>query len=1352
MSEAAGRGGTRSWRQAIGDLDAGRLIGLGCLLVAIGFNAFVLFPELVSRTPAVNDHVFHLLNLERAADALRHGQDPTDVWLPSVGQGYPVFHYYQHLPYLIPAMLVAVGLDPVAVLNTTGYILLCAFPVAMYWSVRRFGFSNLAAGTSALVAPVLSTDGLFGLDFASYVWAGHGLYTQAWGMVFLPLAVAQSHHAISQGRGYVGAVLLVGATTLSHLAYGYIAIGSLVVMALVVPRRDALWRRLQRGAIVGGASLLATSYFLVPLFLDRAYLNRSVWESAYKFDSFGAPTVLGWLFTGQLLDFGRLPVISILAGIGLAVSIWRWRDVRYRIPALIFGIWLLAYFGRPTWGFLLDLTPLSGDFFLHRLIGGVHLGAIYLAGIGLAAPMGWAIKRRRVPQLLAVTALGLLLMLPVFKDRIDYLHFNDRLMEETDAAVAAERLDIDGLLTELRSRPPGRVYAGLAGQWGRNYLVGGVPMYALLAADGYETLRLYHSWSLAADVAATFDERRPDEYDLFDIRYVVAPAERQLPDFVEPIGEFGRHRLYEVATTGFFDLVSSSVAFEGDRQAFFPAAAGWLNTTQVAAKEHPSVFLGDAPRDLDLTVLPLDSAGGYLAATRFPPQPDLGSVISESAEGDRYRATVDATTDALVLLKATFHPNLRATVDGEDTEARMLLPGYVGVPVPAGEHEVVVEYRPGELRHVLMLLGIVGVAGLGWLERRRPRWVRLSGHLRRRPAAVLARGGAWFARVSAAAMPLRRASKGTGWESDLPHDKLQEEPTPAGSVRAGSIGVARYGSRAAFGWLPYVGGVLAAALVAGLPLLRLQWMSGHDTLAYMPRNVEFFQSLAAGTWFPRWAPDLAFGHGEPTFNFNPPLVYYLTSAFHALGLDFVTASDLAMFALLPLAGIGIYLLACEFFGRQGGLVSAVAYLFAPYLLSRLYVSHALADYSAFAFMPFAFWGLYRYAMDGRYRFLIIGSLAGTLILLGSSMAAFMTFPALALLVLWLWFGHRRWEILARGAWCVALAVGMGAFFWLPSLAETGFVHIDRRIDRIPYVDHFLDWWQLVVSPWGYGLSVPGPNDGMSFAIGPLYLAAAVGALLLRRRIRQVSPAAGSLITFFLILLGLSAFMSTWTARPIWDALPALQQLQFPFRFLQLVALATAFLVGFPLLLLRGRRPLVLYGSTLALIGGLLFFGLPHATPEGHLALTDADFTPEKIAGNGVPATGREFEPIWVEEFPTTPAVAPTLTFVGGSGEVTGSDSTPTSQVFVVNVEENALVRSSTFYFPGWMLYVDDGSRAVAPSRPAGLMEFYLEPGRHVLLLTFEDTPVRTWSGVVSLVGAILLIVSSVGSRLRWPQT
>jgi hypothetical protein len=39
-------------------------------------------------------------------------------------------------------------------------------------------------------------------------------------------------------------------------------------------------------------------------------VNRSRWDPAYKFDSYGARVILNELFSGRLLDFGRFPVLS----------------------------------------------------------------------------------------------------------------------------------------------------------------------------------------------------------------------------------------------------------------------------------------------------------------------------------------------------------------------------------------------------------------------------------------------------------------------------------------------------------------------------------------------------------------------------------------------------------------------------------------------------------------------------------------------------------------------------------------------------------------------------------------------------------------------------------------------------------------------------------------------------------------------------------------------------------------------------------------------------------------------------------------------------------------------------------
>ncbi len=206
------------------------------LLLATAFNLYHLYPEVAIQAPMLNDGVLHLLAVQQTAAALAAGQNPTDFWLGAIGLGYPLFLHYQHLAYLPPALVYYLAGGALALpdlFHWTQYLLLSLFPLSIYWSLRRFGFARLPAALAGLLAPLLATDSLFGLDFASYVWGGSGLYTQLWGMVLLPPALAQGYHTLRSGRGTLWATMLLAATLLTHLVFGYIALISLGVLAVL---------------------------------------------------------------------------------------------------------------------------------------------------------------------------------------------------------------------------------------------------------------------------------------------------------------------------------------------------------------------------------------------------------------------------------------------------------------------------------------------------------------------------------------------------------------------------------------------------------------------------------------------------------------------------------------------------------------------------------------------------------------------------------------------------------------------------------------------------------------------------------------------------------------------------------------------------------------------------------------------------------------------------------------------------------------------------------------------------------------------------------------------------------------
>src|SRR5215210_6985622 len=213
--------------QYIGSIDRETLISRLLLLVAIAFNLYWLWPEVAIGVPQLNDGVLHQLVLGRTVVAPALGQSVTDHWLAPIGMGYPLFHYYQHLPYLPPALaeyfsvFVLQVVPPIAdLLSWTSYLLLCLFPVSIYWSVRRVGFERLAAAFAALAASLIATAGLYGFDYNTYTWGGTGLYTQLWGMLLLPPTLAQGYVILKTGRGYFWGVLLLAALLLSHLVLG----------------------------------------------------------------------------------------------------------------------------------------------------------------------------------------------------------------------------------------------------------------------------------------------------------------------------------------------------------------------------------------------------------------------------------------------------------------------------------------------------------------------------------------------------------------------------------------------------------------------------------------------------------------------------------------------------------------------------------------------------------------------------------------------------------------------------------------------------------------------------------------------------------------------------------------------------------------------------------------------------------------------------------------------------------------------------------------------------------------------------------------------------------------------------
>jgi len=732
------------------------------LIVAAGFNFIYLYSGFSVNVSAGSDMVLHTLISESFVEALKTGQNVTDPWQASMGMGHPMFHYYQHLPHVIVGLVHVLTFEVFSVaeiVNWTTYLLLGIFPLSIYWSLRRFEFDQLIAAMGGLVASLIVTNGIAGFGYGSYIVGGLGIYTQLWAMVLMPLALASGYRVIQEGRGYFWAVLLLAVTLMSHLLYGYMAFLTLGVLTFIVPMRIKVpWnlsrqsgtraqrrsaRRSRRSPKTNATSseslvlvttsplvnilgrgrrlillflLVAavTSYFLVPFFLDLRFLNSSVLIDPLLYNSHGHSVVLNGLIEGNLFDFDRFPSLTILGFVGFGICLFRWRKKSFLIPVVVFLLWLLLFFGRPTWGSLLNLLPMSQDILMYRFIGGVHLGGIFLIAVALGASWRWAVSRANGWYTAAALVLTLLVLLPVYIERRSYLQENTATLEDCLRSEQSEEQDVRALFDELKQLPKGRVYAGRAhwsgNQWGTDYATGCTRMQSRAYTEGLDMMgSFYHTYSLTSDVLNEFDETKLEQYNLFNVRYVIAPEGQSFPDFGKPLKRFGRHRLYEVETTGYFDFVESDLAFAGSKIEFITAASSWLASRLPKVKQHPAISIGSRSEEI---WTPLLEAPGIMSKAEFFAVPDKGTVLSEEVGSQYFAADVTVEQESILMLKASYHPNWRATVDGIATDTIILMPSFVGIKLTPGDHQVRIEYQSRRLRTVLLVMGLLVLPGI----------------------------------------------------------------------------------------------------------------------------------------------------------------------------------------------------------------------------------------------------------------------------------------------------------------------------------------------------------------------------------------------------------------------------------------------------------------------------------------------------------------------------------------------------------------------------------------------------------------------------------------------------------------
>ena len=347
------------------------------------------------------------------------------------------------------------------------------------------------------------------------------------------------------------------------------------------------------------------------------------------------------------------------------------------------------------------------------------------------------------------------------------------------------------------------------------------------------------------------------------------------------------------------------------------------------------------------------------------------------------------------------------------------------------------------------------------------------------------------------------------------------------------------------------------------PLLSPGFFPMHDD-TQVARIFEMAKSLSDGMFPVRWVEDLGYGAGYPIFNFYSVLPYYAGGILTVLGISALESTKLVFIIALVGSGVSMFFLVKELFGKLGGLVAAIIYLYFPYHAVNVYVRGDLAEATAFAFLPLVFLSLFKIHQSNTFskNYVVLGSLSIAAVILSHNLSSFMLFIFIGIFILAsLILTKNKNNLLSYGL-ILTLAFLLSAFYSIPAILEMKYTNIESIIGGgSDYKDHFVCLNQLWDSPWGFGGSVPGCIDGMSFKLGKLnILLAGLAFALFIINFKKLKEKL-FIVSFSFASLLFSAFITLEYSSVIWR-LPFMDFLQFPWRFLNFTGLFIGIAAGY----------------------------------------------------------------------------------------------------------------------------------------------------------------------------------------------
>jgi len=562
------------------------------------------------------------------------------------------------------------------------------------------------------------------------------------------------------------------------------------------------------------------------------------------------------------------------------------------------------------------------------------------------------------------------------------------------------------------------------------------------------------------------------------------------------------------------------------------------------------------------------------------------------------------------------------------------------------------------------------------------------------------------------------------------------------------------------------------AVAASLP--RLRGVScGDDFDFHLMSWLEAQRSWTQGVFYPHWVQSANWGAGEPRFVFYPPLSW-MAGALLGFALPWQWVVTAFIFLCLTATGLATRALARQFLPAPNATLAGILATATPYAFFVAYRRSALSELAAAAWIPLLLLFAWRKPPERTAKSVvpIPYSLVSLSLVLAAAwltnaptgvMASYLlAFAALSAAIL-----ERKWWPILRSAIAAPLGIGLAGFYLIPAAWEQRWIDVRQALDVGMRVQ---DSW-LFARHAAPSLALHDHVLAIASTLVVITVALALCGFAIALRCGRLTFATRHYWLSLAILVAILFLLQLGFSAPLWRALPKLEFLQFPWRWLVVLGVPYAIFLAAatPVGTRRSRACssaawiVVLLGFAIA--SSRLFFQPCDEEDEVPAQISDFQVgtgvagtdeyaalgSDNSLVASGLPDACLVSDPD--QQLGETEQDSGDIPFwfpeQGSCDAVFADRLTQTEhKMLQVDTDDAGFLVLRLRRYPAWQITVNNRRIVSQGVREDGLIEIPVSSGHSNIDIHWTTTPDVRWGREVSGAALLLLVLTAVAERRR----